>query len=107
MAYSRWATVEELKSKLTPVSYDSEIKKSGIPMMYDENNLYIKDDEAHTLVIGSTGSGKTQSTMLPQLRLAVKAQESFIVHDVKGEIYDILSGELKKTKLQYYCNQFR
>lgn len=96
MAYSRWATVEELKSKLTPVSYDSEIKKSGIPMMYDENNLYIKDDEAHTLVIGSTGSGKTQSTMLPQLRLAVKAQESFIVHDVKGEIYDILSGELKK-----------
>ena len=53
MAYSRWATVEELKSKLTPVSYDSEIKKSGIPMMYDENNLYIKDDEAHTLVIGS------------------------------------------------------
>ena len=96
MAYSRWATAEELKSKLTPISYDSEIKKSGIPMMYDANNLYIKDDEAHTLVIGSTGSGKTQSIMLPQLRLAIKAQESFIVHDVKGEIYDILSGELKK-----------
>ncbi len=96
MAYSRWATVEELKSKLTPISYDSEIKKSGIPMMYDDNNLYIKDDESHTLVIGSTGSGKTQSILLPQLRLAIKAQESFIVHDVKGEIYDILSGELKK-----------
>ncbi len=98
MAYSRWATVEELKSKLTQISYDSEIKKSGIPMMYDENNLYIKDDEAHTMVIGSTGSGKTQLILLPQLRLAIKAQESFIVHDVKGEIYDILSGELKKQK---------
>lgn len=96
MAYSRWATIEELKPKLTQISYDSEIKKSGTPMMYDDNNLYIKDDEAHTMVIGSTGSGKTQSTMLPQLRLAIKAQESFIVHDVKGEIYDILSGELKK-----------
>ncbi len=96
MAYSRWATVEELKSKLTPVSYDSEIKKSGIPMMYDDNSLYIKDDEAHTMVIGSTGSGKTQSILLPQLRLAIKAQESFVVHDVKGEIYDTLSGELKK-----------
>ena len=96
MAYSRWATTEELKAKLTPVNYDSQIKKSGIPMMYDDNNLYIKDDESHTLVIGSTGSGKTQSTLLPQLRLAIKAQESFIVHDVKGEIYDILSGELIK-----------
>ena len=95
MAYSRWATVEELKSKLTPISYDFEIKKSGIPMMYDDNNLYVKDDETHTLVIGSTGSGKTQSTMLPQLRLAIKAQELFIVHDVKGEIYDVLVGELK------------
>lgn len=96
MTYSRWATVEELKSKLSPVSYDSKIKKSGIPMMYDDNNLYIKDDEAHSLVIGSTGSGKTQSIMLPQLRLAIRAQESFVVHDVKGEIYDILSGELKE-----------
>ena len=96
MAYSRWATVEELKSKLTPISYDSEIKKSGIPMMYDDKNLYIKDDESHTLVIGSTGSGKTQTTMLPQLRLAIKAQESFVIHDVKGEIYEIISGELKK-----------
>ena len=96
MAYSRWATTEELISKLTQINYDSDIKKSGTPMMYDERNLYIKDDEAHTMVIGTTGSGKTQSTMLPQLRLAIKAQESFIVHDVKGELYDVLSGELKK-----------
>lgn len=96
MAYSRWATIEELKAKLTQISYDSEIKKSGIPMMYDENNLYIKDDESHNLVIASTGSGKTQSTMLPQLRLAIRAEESFIIHDVKGEIYNILSEELKK-----------
>ena len=96
MAYSRWATEDELKSKLTQISYDSEIKKSGIPMMYDDNNLYIKDDETHTMVIGSTGSGKTQATMLPQLRLAIKANESFVIHDVKGEIYDLLSGELKK-----------
>ena len=96
MAYSRWATVEELKSILTPINYDSEIKNSGIPMMYDDNHIYIKDKEAHTMVIGTTGSGKTQTTILPQLRLAIKAQESFVVHDVKGEIYDILSGELKK-----------
>ena len=96
MAYSRWATVEELKSRLVPISYDSDIKKSGVPMMYDNNNLYIDDDQAHTLVIGSVGSGKTQSLILPQLRLAIKAQESFVIHDVKKEIYDTLSGELKK-----------
>ena len=96
MAYSRWATEKELKSKLTQISYDSEIKKSGIPLMYDDKHLYIKDDEAHTIIIGSAGSGKTQITMLTQLRLAIKANESFVIHDVKGEVYNLLSGELKK-----------
>ena len=96
MAYSRWTTSDELKNLLSPISYDSDIKKSGIPMMYDEKHLYIKDGVDNTLVIGSTGSGKTQTLLLPQLRLAIKANESFIVHDVKGEIYNNLSGELKK-----------
>ena len=96
MAYSRWATVEELKAKLTPISYDTDIKKSGVPVMYDDKNLYIKDDESHTMIIGSTGSGKTQSSMLPQAKLAIKASESLIIHDVKGEIYELLSGELKQ-----------
>ena len=96
MAYSRWATVDELMPRLTQISYETEVKKSGVPMMYDDSHLYIKDDVSHTLVIGSTGSGKTQLIMLPRLRLAIKSQESFIVHDVKSELYDSLAGELKK-----------
>ena len=96
MAYSRWATAQELKEKLNQVSYDFDIKKSGIPMMYDENHLYIKDDIDHTLVIGSTGSDKTQLIMLPQIRLAIKAGESLIVHDVKGDIFKLVSEDLTK-----------
>lgn len=95
MSHSRWATMEELKSKLSPISSGLKVEKSGIPMMYDEKNLYIKDDGEQTLVIGSAGSGKTQSIILPQLRLAIEAEESFIIHDVNGEIYDVLSEKLK------------
>ena len=97
MNYSRWATREEFLEKLTKVSYDTDIKKSGIPMTYDDENLYIKDDEAHTMVIGATGSGKTQSTVLPLLRLAIKAEESFVLHDVKGEICELLKEDLTKN----------
>ena len=96
MTYSRWATEEELKEKLTQYNYNSDIKKSGTEMMYDEKNLYIKDDESHSLIIGSIGSGKKQTIILPNLRLAIKAGESFVVHDANGELYDTLSGELKK-----------
>ena len=39
MSQSRWATSEELKSKLSPISSGLKIEKSGIPMMYDEKSL--------------------------------------------------------------------
>lgn len=91
MNYSRWATIEELKEKLNKITPISKIERSGIPMLMEGKNLYIKDDEAHTMVIGATGSGKTQTTVLPVLRLAMDAEESFIVNDVNGELY----GELK------------
>lgn len=96
MNYARWATENEILNKLTKVSYDSKIEKSGVQIMYDDNNLYVKADEAHTMVIGGAGSGKTETTLLPSLRLAIRAEESFIVNDVKGELFDKLSGELKK-----------
>ena len=43
MNYARWATKEEMLKFLKEVDINSDIKKSGIPMGYDKNKLYIKD----------------------------------------------------------------
>ena len=102
MSYSRWATKEEILFKTAPLSKSSEVKKSGIQFMYDDENMYIDEGETHNLIVGSTGSGKTQTTLLPQMRLAIKAGESFVVNDVRGEIYDKLSGELSKQGYKTY-----
>ena len=96
MNYARWATNDELKKVLKRVDINSNIQISGIPMGYDKDDIYIKDDNSHTLVIGAPGSGKTQAVMLPQVRMAIKANESFLINDVKGEILEKLGGELKK-----------
>ncbi|MBR1377136.1 MAG: type IV secretory system conjugative DNA transfer family protein [Bacilli bacterium] len=96
MMYARWATIEELKSRLVALNTNTDVKKSGIPMMYDDEKLYINDNENHTIVIGTTGSGKTQTTLLPQARLAIKAGESLIINDTKMEVYNEISGEAKK-----------
>lgn len=93
----RWLTGEELKSKLTQINKTTGIKKSGIPMTYDEENLYIDDKESHSLVIGTTGSGKTQVALLPQARLAVKAGESIVVNDINGEIHESLKTDLEEN----------
>ena len=102
MTYSRWASKDEIIKYTTQISYDSNIEKSGIEFMYDEKHLYIYDKESHNLIIGSTGSGKTQTTALPQIKLAIKAGESIIVNDIKGEIYNLVSGELKKQGYNIY-----
>ena len=74
---------------------------SGIPMTYDDDSLYIDDKAIHSLVIGTTGSGKTQAILLPQARLAIKAGESIVVNDVKGEIYESLKDDLgEKRRLE-------
>ena len=96
MNYARWSTKEELLKVLKEIDVNSSIQKSGIPMGYDKDKIYIKDDNSHTLVIGAPGSGKTQAVMLPQVKLAIKANESFFINDVKGEILEKVGGELKK-----------
>lgn len=95
--YSRWTTDEEIKEMLTKINLESDIKKSGIPLVYEKDNIYLKDDNSHTLVIASNGSCKMQSVILPEVRLAIKANESLLVHDVSGEIYSNVSSDLKNA----------
>lgn len=96
MNYSRYETLEEMKKILERVTIDSEVKKSGLPVAYDEESLYIIGREGHSLVIGSTGSGKTQTITLPMLELALRANESVVIHDTKNELYEATSEKFKK-----------
>ena len=96
MGYARWATKEEKLNISIPVNLDTGVKKSGVPFMYDDNYLNLLNNNYHTLVIGSTGSGKTQSIVLPMLKLSAEAGESVVVSDPKGEIYKITADILEK-----------
>ena len=96
MKYARWSTVEEMKKYVKGVNLETGVKKSGLPVMYDDNFLYIDDRECHSLIVGSTGCGKTQSVTLPMIRLAIEAGDNIIVNDVKGELHNIISDKLKK-----------
>lgn len=96
MKYSKWATKEEIKAKTEAVNLDTGVKKSGLPIMYDDKYLYLDTNAAHNLLIGSVGSGKTQVVILPLLKLAMMAGESIIINDPKGEIYGQTAHKLEK-----------
>ena len=96
MYYAHWEKEANVKKELSKVNITGAIKKSGIPVVYDNNDWYLINNDAHTLVVGATGSGKTQSVILPLVKLSMLANESLIVHDVKGEIYVMTANEFKK-----------
>lgn len=96
MKYARWSTVDEMKKYAKGVNLETGVVKSGLPIMYDDNYLYIDDRECHSLVIGSTGCGKTQSITLPMIRLSMMAGNNLIVNDVKGELYNMTADKLIK-----------
>ncbi len=107
MSYARWATKGEVLENTTRITRDSEVKKSGVTVMYDDEAIYVNDQEVHNLVIGGTGSGKSQATIMPQIYLSIKANESFIVNDHAGELFRIFSGMAKEAGYKVQVINFR
>ena len=91
MYYAKWCKEIEMKKNLKEITIGQENKKGGIPIINDGKKAYIPNREAHTLVIGSIGSGKTQTTILPLIKTALLANESVVINDVKGELYQKLA----------------
>lgn len=97
MSYAKWETRENMLKHVVKVNEESVIEKGGIPIMYDEDNLYLNTSDSHSLVIGSTGSGKTQATILPLMKLSMLAEESVVVNDVNGDIYKRTVSNFRKN----------
>lgn len=97
MNYSKWGTIEEMKNVMEKITIDSKVNRAGLPVAYDDESLYIIGREGHSLVIGSTGSGKTQTITLPMLELALRAGESVVIHDTKNELYDLTNEKYKNN----------
>lgn len=97
MKYARWETIENMKKAvpLTKVEATKKIQSSGLPMIYDQKDLYIDPRNVHSLVIGTIGSAKKEVITLPTLKLACLAGESAIVHDPNNEIYESTNKEFK------------
>jgi type IV secretory pathway TraG/TraD family ATPase VirD4 len=87
--HSRWAKSKEMKKILSKVyASDANFEAAGIPVISDGNEIYVDNGESHTLIIGTTGSGKTRRLVDPLIKILAKKGESMILTDPKGELYD-------------------
>ena len=85
-------TEEEIEKNFRVVKYGDEQGEIGIPIQAiqtEEDYEIVLADNMHSLVIGSTGSGKTTSYIDPSIQIMSNFQErpSLIITDPKGELY--------------------
>ena len=108
--YSRWAKDREMKSdkgvvEVSPTA--TELDAAGIPLVNDGKRLWVDNGEYHNLVIGSTGSGKSQTVVEPMVELLIKHGESMIITDPKGELYAAASDYMRERGYNVVVLNFR
>lgn len=92
---SRWATKKEIKNKYKAWNIGKTLPSGGIPVTTMDGKFYYCDSFDHTLIVGSTGSGKTQTEILPLIFNLGYANESMVINDTKGELYSYCYAFLK------------
>ncbi len=108
--YSRWSRDKEIKEDkniehVLPTA--RKVSAAGMPLINNGKDIWVDNGEYHNLVIGSTGSGKTECLVKPMVNLLAKKGESMIITDPKGEIYEYSADYLKKQGYKIIVLNFR
>lgn len=100
---AHFQTDKELKKNFTQIDFDKlqSTKIDGIPIKAEETNNKLTitmAKPAHTLIIGTTGSGKTTTFINPTIQILShsKNKPSMLISDPKGELFSLHSAELKR-----------
>ena len=106
--YARWAKKSEVKKQLKevdPKAYTADV--AGLVVINDGKRIWVDDGEAHNIIVGSTGSGKTQAVVFPMVQSLAKKGESMIITDPKGEIYEQTGTMLRERGYNIILLNFR
>lgn len=105
---TRWASPEELRSSTTYVNLKAEsYPTAGLPIISDGREAYFDGEDTHTLIFGSTGSKKTRLFCMPMINFFIRAGESFIATDPKGELYARTAGHARAKGYNVVVINFR
>ena len=108
--YSKWASDKDIKTDKNIVKVkttDNVIDAAGVALVNNGKEMWVDNGEYHNLVIGSTGSGKTECVVKPLVNLLSKKGESMVITDPKGEIYQYCGDYLKKQGYNIIILNFR
>lgn len=83
------ASVPENEARIT-------CRKSGLPILTSKRMVWVEPNDNHSLIIGTTNSGKTFSVIEGMIETTAMAGHSMFVNDLKGELYAHHVSTLKR-----------
>ena len=86
MQYARWATKEEIKERLYPISKGEEVTTAGVPLMYDNDTMYIDKGRSRVGSCRKDPCSCKRASALFKGRLSFYIQGSDAVADQKSVI---------------------
>ena len=109
--YSKLMTDKEMKKDRGIIKVhlkDNSYEAGGIPVINNGTDAWVDaKGEPHALIMGASGSGKTQAFMFPLIKILGRAGESMIVTDPKGELYENCGNLLKEKGYKLILINFR
>lgn len=108
--FSEKQLIKELN--LECIKYDTSGKtipenpKGGVMVASHKDKMYILRDYIHSIFVGTTKTGKTESLLLPQLQLILDSGENAMVIDPKGALYTEYSWKFRQNGYKVYRINF-
>ena len=107
---ARFSTDREIKKNFKKESI-YHIKEAGFPVSFSKNLkcIYFDRETPHYVYLGSTGSGKSVTAVIPTCTFIAKAKKkrSVFITDPKGEIYQATSQMFKNQGYKILTIDFR
>lgn len=107
---ARFSTFNEINKNFKKEKISS-IKESGVPMWFSKDYKYVWFDKEtpHYTYLGSTGSGKSVTAVIPMCSFiaTAKKKRSVFITDPKGEIFNTTSKMFKDNGYNVLTLDFR
>ncbi|MBQ7136788.1 MAG: type IV secretory system conjugative DNA transfer family protein [Bacilli bacterium] len=107
---ARWATKQEIEKDFKKEEVNN-INESGFPVYYSKDNkqVWFDTNTPHWIYLGSTGSGKSVTAVIPQCSFiaTAKTKKSVFITDPKGEIFQTTSKMFEEQGYKILTLDFR
>ncbi len=73
-----------------------DCRRAGLPIITSRKKIWVEPGDNHSLIVGTTNSGKTFSTIMIFIMTVLMANTSAFINDIKGELTPMFAPLFKK-----------